>query len=106
MKIEFVEAVSKNREPFLQDGTVDMVVATYTINDTRKQVVDFAGPYFVAGQDIMVKAGDTSIKGVDDLNGKKVCSVKGSTSVKNVRGQGAAGRRSRCSTPTPSAPRR
>jgi glutamate transport system substrate-binding protein len=84
VKIEYVESVSKNREPFLQDGTVDMVVATYTINDTRKQVVDFAGPYFVAKQDIMVKSEDTSIKGVTDLNNKKVCTVKGSTSEKNL----------------------
>jgi glutamate transport system substrate-binding protein len=84
-KIEFVEAVSKNREPFIQNGNVDIVVATYTINDTRKQVVDFAGPYFVARQDIMVKANDSSIKSVTDLNGKKVCTVKGSTSEKNVR---------------------
>jgi glutamate transport system substrate-binding protein len=84
-KIEFVEAVSKNREPFIQNGNVDIVVATYTINDTRKQVIDFAGPYFVARQDIMVKANDNSIKSVTDLNGKKVCTVKGSTSEKNVR---------------------
>ena len=84
VEIEFVESVSKNREPFLQDGTVDMVVATYTINDTRKQVIDFAGPYFVAQQDIMVNADDTSIKSVDDLNGAKVCTVKGSTSEKNL----------------------
>jgi glutamate transport system substrate-binding protein len=84
-KIEFKEAVSKNREPFIQDGTVDIVVATYTINDTRKQVVDFAGPYFVAEQDILVKSSDTAIKSVTDLNGKKVCTVKGSTSEKNVR---------------------
>jgi len=84
VKIEFVESVSKNREPFIQDGTVDMVVATYTINDTRKQVVDFAGPYFVARQDIMVKSDNDDIKSVDDLNDKKVCSVKGSTSEKNL----------------------
>jgi glutamate transport system substrate-binding protein len=84
VKISFVESVSKNREPFLQDGTVDMVVATYTINDARKQVIDFAGPYFVARQDIMVKADDTSIKKVGDLNGKDVCTVKGSTSATNV----------------------
>jgi glutamate transport system substrate-binding protein len=84
-KIEFVETVSKNREPYIQEGKVDFVVATYTINDTRKQVVDFAGPYYVAGQDIMVKKGDTSIKSVTDLNGKKVCSVAGSTSIKNVQ---------------------
>ncbi|MDQ1423176.1 MAG: glutamate transport system substrate-binding protein, partial [Acidimicrobiaceae bacterium] len=68
-KVEFVEAVSKNREPFIQDSKVDLVISTYTINDTRKQIVDFAGPYYVAGQDILVKADDTSIKGVEDLNG-------------------------------------
>lgn len=84
-KIEFVEAVSKNREPFIQDGTVDLVISTYTINDTRKQVVDFAGPYYVAGQDILVKKENTAIKGVEDLNGRKVCSVTGSTSLKNVQ---------------------
>jgi glutamate transport system substrate-binding protein len=84
VKIDFVESVSKNREPFLQDGTVDVVVATYTINDARKQVIDFAGPYFVAQQDIMVKADDDSITKVGDLNGKKVCTVKGSTSATNV----------------------
>lgn len=84
-KIEFVEAVSKNREPFIQEGKVDLVVATYTINDARKMVVDFAGPYFVARQDIMVKADNTSIQSVEDLNGKNVCSVQGSTSIKNLQ---------------------
>jgi glutamate transport system substrate-binding protein len=84
LKVEYVESVSKNREPFIQDGTVDFVVATYTINDARKQVVDFAGPYFEARQDIMVKKDDTSIKSVTDLNGKAVCTVKGSTSATNL----------------------
>jgi glutamate transport system substrate-binding protein len=86
--IEFVEAVSANREPFIQDGTVDIVVATYTINDTRKQVVDFAGPYYIAGQDIMVPTGNPlGITGVADLNGKRVCTVNGSTSLTNVQQQ-------------------
>jgi glutamate transport system substrate-binding protein len=83
-KISFVETVSAVRESSIVDGKVDIVAATYTINDTRKQLVDFAGPYFVAKQDIMVKKDDTSIKSVDDLNGKKVCSAQGSTSIKNV----------------------
>jgi len=83
-KIEFIEAVSANREPFLQNGNVDIVVASYTINDTRKQVVDFAGPYLVAHEDILVKTSEATIKSVGDLNGKKVCSVAGSTSEKNV----------------------
>jgi len=84
--IEWVESVSANREPFIQQDKVDYVVATYTINDKRKQVVDFAGPYYVAGQDIMVKKGNPlGITGPDDLAGKKVCSVTGSTPAENIR---------------------
>jgi glutamate transport system substrate-binding protein len=84
--ITWVETVSANREPFIQQGKVDYVVATYTINDKRKQVVDFAGPYYVAGQDIMVAKGNPEqIKGPEDLAGKKVCSVTGSTPAENIR---------------------
>jgi glutamate transport system substrate-binding protein len=84
--ITWVETVSANREPFIQQGKVDYVVATYTINDKRKQVVDFAGPYFEAGQDIMVKKGNPEgITGPDSLAGKKVCSVTGSTPAENIR---------------------
>ena len=86
-KIKFEEAVSKNREPYIQDGRVDIVVATYTINDTRKEVVDFAGPYFVAEQDIMVKSDNEDIKSAEDMNGEKVCTAKGSTSEKNLRAE-------------------
>jgi glutamate transport system substrate-binding protein len=85
-KIKFVETVSANREAFIQNGQVDLVVATYTINDKRKELVDFAGPYYVAGQDIMVKKGNPlQINGPDDLAGKKVCSVEGSTPAQNIR---------------------
>src|SRR3954447_17332594 len=84
--IEWKETVSANRESFIQNGDVDIVVATYTINDARKQVVDFAGPYYVAGQDIMVAAGNPlGIEGPDDLAGKNVCSVEGSTPAENIR---------------------
>jgi glutamate transport system substrate-binding protein len=85
-KVNFIEAVSANREPFIQQDKVDFVVATYTINDERKQTVDFAGPYYVAGQDIMVAKGNPEgIAGPDDLAGKKVCSVTGSTPAENIR---------------------
>lgn len=83
--IDWVETVSANREPFIQNGQVDLVVATYTINDTRKEVVDFAGPYYEAGQDLLVLAGNPDkITGPDDLTGKPVCTVSGSTSEKNI----------------------
>ncbi|MCW2680359.1 MAG: transporter substrate-binding protein [Frankiales bacterium] len=84
--IEFVEAVSANREPFLQQNRVDMVVATYTINDKRDMVVDFAGPYFQAGQDILVAKGNPKgITGPEALKGKKTCSVSGSTPAETVQ---------------------
>ncbi len=84
-KVEFKETPSKIREQAIIDGDVDLVIATYTINDERKEKISFAGPYYEAGQDIMVKADDDSIKSVKDLNGKKVCSVTGSTSIDNIK---------------------
>ncbi len=84
-KVDFVQAVSRNREPFLQNGTVDMVIATYTINDLRKALVDFAGPYYLAHGDIMVKTGDTTIRAFADLNGKTVCIARNSTYEQSVR---------------------
>lgn len=84
-KIIFKEAPSKQREAMLQNGDVDMIVATYSITAERKNAVDFAGPYFIAGQDLLVRKGDDSIRGPEDLNGKRLCSVTGSTSAKNVK---------------------
>ena len=84
-KVEYQEATSKVREDVLKDSKVDIVAATYTINDERKKVVDFAGPYYVAGQDILVKKANTAITGVDSLAGKKVCTVQCSTSLTNVK---------------------
>lgn len=84
--ITWVETVSANREPFIQSGEVDIVVATYTINDKRKEVISFAGPYYNAGQDILVLAGNPEgIEGPEDLEGKPVCTVAGSTSEANIK---------------------
>jgi len=86
-KIEWVETPSKVREDYIEQGKVDMVAATYTINDKRKQRVDFAGPYYEAGQSIMVRKDDTSITGPDSFRDgtKKVCSVTGSTPAENIK---------------------
>ncbi|HYN65620.1 MAG TPA: glutamate ABC transporter substrate-binding protein [Ornithinibacter sp.] len=83
--IEWVQAPSAQRETLISAGQVDMVVATYSITDARKEKVSFAGPYFVAGQDLLVRADDTSITGPDTLDGKKLCSVTGSTSAQKVK---------------------
>ena len=86
--VEFQEAVSANRETFLQQETVEVVAATYTINDARKELIDFAGPYYVAGQDIMVPTENPlGISGIDDLNNPDVtvCTAEGSTSLENLQ---------------------
>lgn len=69
----------------LNNGQVDMIFATYSISDSRKKTVDFAGPYYTAGQDLLVRADNTDIHGPDDLNGKNLCSVTGSTSAQKVQ---------------------
>jgi len=85
--IEWVEAPSAVREEVLERDEVDIVVATYTINDERKQRIDFAGPYYIAGQHIMVLADDDSITGPESFEAgdKTVCSVQGSTPSENIR---------------------
>lgn len=87
--IDWVETVSANREPFIENGQVDIVIATYTINDARKEVVSFAGPYYMAGQSILTLADNDDIESEDDLVGQPVCSVSGSTPAANLRELGA-----------------
>jgi glutamate transport system substrate-binding protein len=82
-QIQFVETKSADRENALARGDVKFIAATYSINDERKQKVDFAGPYLLAHQDLLVKK-DSDITKATDLNGKKLCSVTGSTSAQNI----------------------
>ena len=84
-EVEFKESPSAQRETLMQSDQVKMIFATYSITDDRKKKVSFAGPYFIAGQDLLVKADNTDITGPDSLNGKKLCSVTGSTSAKKIK---------------------
>ena len=86
--IEFKESPSAQRETLIQNGEVDYIVATYSITDARKEKVDFAGPYFVAGQSLLVADGNTDITGPESLSGgKRLCSVSGSTPAQKVKDQ-------------------
>lgn len=82
--IQWVETVSKNREPFIQNGTVDLVLASYTINDERRKIVGQAGPYYKTGQQFLIAKDATWFTKNEDIKGKKVCSVTGSTSLDSV----------------------
>jgi len=85
-QIVWKESVSAQRETLLQNHQVDLIFATYSITDARKEKVQFGGPYFVAGQDLLIRAGETDITGPESLNnGKKLCSVTGSTPAQNIK---------------------
>lgn len=83
--ITWKEAIPSQRERLLEDGDVDMVVSTYSITDARKQKVDFAGPYFVAHQDLLIRRNDAEVTGPDALDGKNLCSVTGTTSAAYIK---------------------
>ena len=86
--ITWKETISDNREPFLMEGEVDLVIASYSITDDRREMVGQAGPYYVTGQQLLVKS-DSDIDSLEDVKGTEVCSVTGSTSLENIEAEGA-----------------
>lgn len=82
--IEWKEAPSADRETMLERGDVDFIVASYSITDERDELVDFAGPYLLTHQDLLIRE-DDSVKNVDAINDMTLCSVTGSTSAQNVK---------------------
>jgi glutamate transport system substrate-binding protein len=83
--ITWRETTSATRESDLASGAVDLVVAAYSITDKRKQIVSFAGPYFTTGQDLLARLTSKDITGPESLNGKRLCSVAGSTPAQQVK---------------------
>ncbi|CAN5728971.1 glutamate ABC transporter substrate-binding protein [soil metagenome] len=85
-KIEWVEAPSAQRENLIENGQVKYIAATYSITDARKEKVDFAGPYLITGQSLLVRADNTDITGAASLeNNKRLCSVSGSTPAQKIK---------------------
>ncbi|GAA4960434.1 hypothetical protein GCM10023205_24660 [Yinghuangia aomiensis] len=84
-KIHFVDVETQGREYRIASGQVDLVVASYTINPDRLQRVSFAGPYYVAGQDFLVRRDDQGAVRPEDLADSRVCVVRESTSAARVR---------------------
>jgi glutamate transport system substrate-binding protein len=84
-KVIFKETPTPQRETAIQGGQVALIFATYSITDARKEKVSFAGPYFIAGQDLLVHADDTDITGPETMNGKTLCSVTGSTPAEKIK---------------------
>lgn len=85
-QIEYSAIPSANREQELVNGNIDMYVGTYSITDDRKEQIDFAGPYAITGQGLLVGADNDSIQSDSDLSADvTVCSATGSTPIQNIR---------------------
>jgi glutamate transport system substrate-binding protein len=85
-QIEWKESPSGQRENLIDSDQVGYIVATYSITDARKEKVDFAGPYLLTGQSLLVAADNTDITGQESLaNNKKLCSVSGSTPAQRIK---------------------
>ncbi|MEV7152416.1 glutamate ABC transporter substrate-binding protein [Streptomyces sp. NPDC093084] len=83
--VRFRTIASANRETALQNGQIDYYVGTYTINANRRNLVGFAGPYYLAGQSLLVRHDENDIHGPQDLAGRRVCSAAGSTPYQRIR---------------------
>lgn len=85
-QIEWKEAPSPQRENLIQNGQVSFIAATYSITDSRKEKVDFAGPYLITGQSLLVRSDNNDITGAASLeNNKVLCSVSGSTPAQKIK---------------------
>lgn len=85
-EITWKETPSAQRETFIRNGEVDTIAATYSITADRMKKVDFAGPYFITYQGLLVRDDDDELNSLTDLEkGKKLCSVAGSTPAQNVK---------------------
>lgn len=83
-KIEWTQVNSSNRIPLVQNGDVDLFIATATITPARLQEIAFSNVYLRAGQSLLVKK-TSPIKTYKDLAGKSVCTTTGSTPEQTIR---------------------
>ncbi len=85
-KLDLVQVSSPNRVPFLLTGKTDLVMASFSISEERKKVIDFSEPYGVI-QIIIAAPKSVAIKDLNDIVGKRVATTRGSTNDKEVTTQ-------------------
>lgn len=75
--IEFTPVTAQTRGPLLDNGQVDLVIATFTITEERKLLYNFTTPYYTDAVGFLVNK-DSGIKTFTDLNGKTIGVAQGS----------------------------
>src|SRR5262245_10320331 len=78
VKVQLEPVVASNRMQFLQQGKIDLMIATMSVNDERKKAVGIVEPYYYAGGVALLAAKSANIKTGADLKGKPVCAIQGS----------------------------
>lgn len=81
IRVEKKESTPPTRISLLTSNSVDLVAETMTDTRSRRETVDFSLTYFVTGAQFLVKKG-SPIRGVQDISGKRIAVLKGSTSAK------------------------
>jgi polar amino acid transport system substrate-binding protein len=83
VKLEMKPVTSASRMPQLMEGNIDIIAATMTKNPERAKQIDFSYTYFLTGQKFLTKKGKA--KKLEDLDGFKIGTAKGSTSEQNAK---------------------
>lgn len=83
-KVQLVQVTSQNRIPQLQNGQIDLFAATATITPSRLEEINFSDVYYRAGQSLLVPT-DSDIQSYQDLSGRSVCTITGSTPEQTIR---------------------
>lgn len=79
--VAFQGVTAKTRGPLLDNGEVDLVIATYTITPERKETWNFSDPYYTDAVGLLVLK-DSGINSCEDLDGKVIAVSQGSTTKK------------------------
>ena len=84
-QIQFSTVASQDRETELENGTVDLIVASYSYSAKRAALVDFAGPYFSTPEALLVPRNSNTVTGLDSITAStRLCEVTNSTTVNGI----------------------
>jgi ABC-type amino acid transport substrate-binding protein len=83
-RLELVPVTSGGRIPFLYSEWIDIIVATMTVTEERRQVLEFSQPYFISGSLLAVFKG-SGVRGIEDLAGKTVAVIAGAIQEKDLQ---------------------
>jgi len=77
VKLELVPVLTSNRIEFLQQGRIDVMIATLSINEQRRKVVGYIEPFYYAGGTSLIVRKSAGMTRWEDVRNQKICGVQG-----------------------------